>query len=77
MNEIAEKIHAICEQPHCFENILQKLFCEYGLTMTAEQYVLVGSSARNYLAWLKDEGKLAFRFENNMMLWQCKSSSDE
>lgn len=68
--EIAEKITEICGKPICFEEILQKLFAEYGLTMNFEQYVLVGSTVRSYLAWLKDTGKITARFENNMLLWE-------
>ena len=34
--------------------ILQRLFTEYALTMNFEQYVLVGSTVRSYLSWLKD-----------------------
>lgn len=68
--EIAEKITDICDQPLCFESILQRLFSDYGLVMTYEQYVLVGSTVRSYLAWLKDTGKINGLFENNMLLWQ-------
>lgn len=68
--EIAEKIVTVCAQPLCFEEILQKLFADYGLTMSFEQYVLVGSTVRSYLAWLKDTGRLNAFFENNRMLWQ-------
>lgn len=68
--EIAEKIVTICAQPLCFEEILQKLFADYELTMSFEQYVLVGSTVRSYLAWLKDTGRLNAFFENNRMLWQ-------
>ena len=68
--EIAENILTICGQPLCFESILQRLFSDYGLDMTFEQYVLVGSTVRSYLAWLKDTGRLNARFENNMLLWQ-------
>ncbi len=68
--EIAEKIVGLCVQPLCFEAILQKLFNDYGLVMTFEQYVLVGSTVRSYLAWLKDAGRLNCIFENNMLLWQ-------
>lgn len=68
--EIAEKIVIVCAQPLCFEAILQKLFTDYGLTMCFEQYVLVGSTVRSYLAWLKDTGRLNAFFENNRMLWQ-------
>ena len=68
--EIADNIIGICQEPLCFEAILQKLFADYGLTMNFEQYVLVGSTVRSYLAWLKDTGRLNGLFENNMLLWQ-------
>lgn len=68
--EIAEKIIGICSEPLCFEDILKKLFDDYELSMSAEQYVLVGSTVRSYLAWLKDSGKLNYLFDGNRMLWQ-------
>lgn len=70
VNEIAEKIIEICREPMCFENILQKLFNDYKLTLNFEQYVLVGSTVRSYLSWLKDSGRLEALFENNMLLWR-------
>lgn len=68
--EVGEKITEICREPLCFEAILQKLFTEYELAMNFEQYVLVGSTVRSYLSWLKDTGKVSARFENNMLLWE-------
>ena len=68
--EIAEKIVSLCEQPACFEAVLKKLFDDYGLSMNFEQYVLVGSTVRSYLAWLKDTGRLNCLFDRNMLLWQ-------
>jgi glyoxylase-like metal-dependent hydrolase (beta-lactamase superfamily II) len=70
--EIAEKITGICQEPLCFEAILQRLFSAYGLTMNFQQYVLVGSTVRSYLAWLKDGGRLEALFEDNMLLWRRK-----
>ena len=70
VQEIAEKIIGICKQPSNFESILQRLFSDYGLDMTFEQYILVGSTVRSYLAWLKDTGRLAALFEDNLLLWQ-------
>ena len=70
VHEIAEKIVGICDRPLCFEAILQRLFSDYGLNMNIEQYVLVGSTVRSYLAWLKDTGRITCMFENSMMLWQ-------
>lgn len=70
VHEIAKKIISFCKEPICFEMILQKVFNTYNLTMNFEQYVLVGSTVRSYLAWLKDNDKLKVIFENNMLLWQ-------
>ena len=69
VQEIAEKIIELCREPICFEVILQRLFAEYSLNMNFEQYALVGSTVRSYLAWLKDIGRLNTIFENNMLLW--------
>lgn len=69
VHEIAEKLLSFCETPAIFEDILQKLFSEYTLAMTIEQYVLVGSSVKSYLAWLRDTGRLDFQFEDGRMLW--------
>ena len=68
--EIAERILDICQEPVCFESVLQTLFTDYGLTMNFEQYVLIGSTVRSYLAWLKDTGRMNALFEGNMLLWQ-------
>ena len=67
---IAEKIVGLCAQPRSFEAILQRLFADFGLTMNFEQYVLVGSTLRSYLSWLKDTGRLNAFFEDNRLLWQ-------
>lgn len=68
--EVAEKILCFCAAPVCFEQILQKVFAEYQLIMDFEQYVLVGSTVRSYLSWLKDTDKLETSFENHMLLWK-------
>ncbi len=70
VHEVAEKILSVCKEPMCFERILQEVFKDYGLTMNFEQYVLVGSTVRSYLSWLKDNGKLAVMFQDSMLLWQ-------
>ena len=68
--DVAEKILSVCREPKCFERILQEVFKGYGLTMNFEQYVLAGSTVRSYLSWLKDTGKMAAEFQDNMLLWQ-------
>ncbi|WP_373218012.1 MBL fold metallo-hydrolase [Ruminococcus sp. 5_1_39BFAA] len=70
VQDIAQNILSLCEKPLSFEAILQKLFTGYGLAMNFEQYVLVGSTVRSYLSWLKDTERLKVSFENNMLLWE-------
>ena len=70
MWEIAGRILEVCRQPLSFETILQRLFAAYGLSMDFQQYVLVGSTVRSYLSWLKDTGKLSAAFEDNLLLWE-------
>lgn len=70
VHEVADRILSICEKPVHFEGILQEVFKGYGLTMNFEQYVLVGSTVRSYLSWLKDTGKLTAAFQDSMLLWQ-------
>lgn len=68
--EIADRLISICNIPLNFDLILQKVFTEYNLMMNFEQYVLVGSTVRSYLSWLKDTGKIKAYFECNQLLWQ-------
>ena len=71
VHEIADHMVELCAEPVIFEELLRKLFDDYGLTLTFEQYVLVGSTVKSYLAWLKDTGRLAVLFEDNRLLWRC------
>ena len=68
--EIADQIVSICQQPLCFEQILQKLVTACGVQLNYEQYVLVGSTVRSYLSWLKDQGRVNAFFDDNMLLWE-------
>ncbi len=66
---VAEDILAVCREPASFETVLQRLFTAYGLVMTFEQYALVGSAVRSYLAWLKDTGRVSANFADGRLLW--------
>lgn len=70
--EITELIHSYLDIPHTFEETLKFVFDHYGLTMNESQYVLIGSTLRSYLSYLKDENRITYYFENNEMYW-CQS----
>lgn len=67
--DISNNMQSILKTPMCFEELLKRLFDEYGLTMNFEQYVLVGSTVRSYLSWLKDNGKIRAAFTDNLLMW--------
>ena len=68
VDEIANKIIEFCKSSITFDNLLKMLFDCYGMTMSHQQYVLVGSTVRSYISWLKKQGRLDMIFENNTML---------
>ena len=60
------------EAPISFEALLSALFSHYGLSMSIEQYALVGSTVRSYLSYLSDLGRIGHSVENNMLCWVRK-----
>ena len=70
VNEIISQILKICNEPITFEVLLQKLFNEFGLQLSLEQYALAGSTVKSYLVYLKEQGKISATFENNLLLWR-------
>lgn len=69
IHENTELILSFCEAPSSVESILKQIFDTYGLVMDFQQYVLVGSTVKSYLSWLRDKGELDVKFENNRLLW--------
>lgn len=72
--EVAEKIRSLISSPLGFDMLLKRVFDEYGLTMSFEQYVLVGSTVRSYLSWMKDGGEADAVIEDNMLRWVSVSA---
>lgn len=67
---VGEKLCALCTEPVQFERLLQLVFETYGLTMTFQQYGLMGSTLRSYLTWLQNRGQVTCEIENNRLLWR-------
>ena len=69
VHEIAGRILDVCRQPTDFEHLLKALFDTLDLTMTFEQYALVGSTVRAYLTWLREAGRLTVTMDDNLLRW--------
>lgn len=70
VKEIIDLICSICEEQKTFEEILKLVFDKYSLSMNMNQYVLVGSTIKSYLAYLYDEGVITYYFIDNKMFWK-------
>ena len=70
--EISNKIYDVCKEEKTFEEILKIIFDDYKLTLSSNQYVLIGSTIRSYLSYLYEEEKLIFEFKDNRMYWKQK-----
>ena len=70
LNELKESILRLCASPISFETLLKKLFQQYGMTMNAQQYALIGSTVRSCLSSFSAQGIVSFSFCENEMLWQ-------
>ena len=68
--EIKELLLELCRVPRTFETLLKEVFNHYGLVMTFQQHVLVGSTIRSYLSWLKDMGEMEAYIEENCLYWR-------
>ncbi len=68
--EIELVIKTICDTPKTTDDIISEIFRRFNLTMTIEQYVLVGSTVRSYLSWMKDRGVIDFANDNCTFLWK-------
>lgn len=68
--DVRRRLLQMCSTPVGFEQILKQIFEAYGLTMNAQQYVLLGSTVRSYLSDMYTEGLLTFGFEDNEMKWK-------
>lgn len=67
--EVRDKILDLCAHPISFESLLKKLFDEYSKQLNFDQYALIGSTVRSYLASLKNEGLVEVSFDENIMRW--------
>ena len=70
--EICNKIFDVCKEEKTFEEILKIIFDDYKLTLSSNQYVLIGSTIRSYLSYLYEEEKLTYEFKDNRMYWKQK-----
>lgn len=68
---ICNDIVEICADGKIFEDILKEVFDKYSLVLNSTQYVLIGSTLKSYISYLKHQNKLEYFIKDNKMLWKA------
>lgn len=68
--EIESLIKRICTEPKTTDEVISEVFKAFNLKMTIEQYVLVGSTLRSYLSWMKDKEEVEYLTQEYKLLWK-------
>lgn len=74
-NKIQEIISALlffCEKPIAFHQILEGIKSKYNINFDANQYLLVSSTIKSYLAFLGEKGDLEMFFSQGDIFWKKK-----
>lgn len=72
VHAVGETILSLLRSPMGFEDLLRELFAAYGMRMTLQQHMLVGSTLRSYLSWLCGLGQAGYAIEDNRLLFMRK-----
>lgn len=70
IERLGEQLLHICIEPRGFEELLKLVFDDLRLELNFQQYVLVGSTIRSFLAWHLDAGRVSAEFIENRLLWR-------
>jgi len=70
--EIGEVLQRICREAQDTDAVIRQVFETWGLAMSMEQYVLVGSTVRSFLSWLHGQGRMSLVIEGSRLLWQTQ-----
>ena len=70
--EIIGQISNICTKPVTAEELLEHLCIHYGLELNGNQYVLLLSTIRAYLAYMLDEKMVEILYNRGRMEWKTR-----
>lgn len=68
---LGELVLSFCVEPRGFEDMLKLAFDHFGLELNFQQYALVGSTLKSFLAWHLDAGRVSAEFTGNRLLWRA------
>lgn len=70
IRQVEAKLNELCSQPATAEELTRRLFALYHLPDSMEQYMLISSTVRSYLSWMRDSGSLTCEVNDGRLLWR-------
>lgn len=70
IREVSETIKRLCAGGLTIDELLERLFAEFGIKLYLTQYALVGFTVRSYLSWLYEKGEIKPVFEGTRLMWK-------
>lgn len=68
--EIIEYIKSICNEEITFECIVKKVFDNYNMRMDLYQNMVIGSTIKSILTYMREIELIDFEIKDNMMIWK-------
>lgn len=68
--DVAGVIKRLCRDGLTIDELLERIFAEFGIKLYLMQYALVGFTTRSYLSWLCGRGEMSPRIKGTRLLWQ-------
>ena len=73
--EVIKLLKELCLSKNSFDSLLKAVFDNYHLQLDLNQYLLVGSTIRNYLSYLVESNEIEFIIEDNILYYQTKNNA--
>ncbi len=70
IDEIIHLLLTLCKEGKNFEKILKEVFDYYHLNINETEFLVVGSTIKSYLSYLKNDGKITYKWIENQMIWE-------
>ncbi len=68
--EVRDTIKRLCEAPLSADELIAKLFSEFGIKLYLTQYTLISFTTKSYISWLCDKKEIEPVFDGSALKWK-------
>lgn len=72
IENVISTILDLCKEGLVFDDLMSSIFNRFEIKMNEMQYMLIGSTIKSYLGYLKDNDKIEIIIKDNRFIWKSK-----